>query len=156
LRANFDLTKQKINKHHKPHRISMDNEPEFIAKLAQEWSQVMGVEFKYIQLGKPTQNALIEQFNKTYRTYVPDVYLFESIDEVREINQKWVQDYNQFRPYDSLGGISLVPFKNKKSVFGLRSPTPKNRLKHNVFCLFLDCTKKGELTHTTHTTVHLR
>ena len=113
-----------INRYGKPQKIRMDNGPEFVAKLAQAWSGANEIDFKYIQPGKPTQNAYIERFNRTYRKHILDAYLFDNIDEVRESTQVWVDDYNNLPGrMIALGGLSPQDVSRKKSTFamGLRS-----------------------------------
>ena len=72
----------------------MDNGPELLAHESAEWANAHGMMIDYIEPGEPNQNAYIERFNRTYREEVLDLYLFESLEQVREITHRWLIDYN--------------------------------------------------------------
>jgi putative transposase len=65
----------------------------------------MGIELGYIQPGKPAQNAYIELFNRTFREDILDAYLFDDLEEVRHIAERWLEDYNTIRPPEALQGL---------------------------------------------------
>ena len=89
-----------------PRQIRSDNGPEFLSGKLERWAEKHGVELAYIQPGKPAQNAYIERFNRTYREEVLDLYLFEDLAEVRQITERWLEEYNAIRPHDALGGLT--------------------------------------------------
>jgi putative transposase len=89
-----------------PLKLRIDNGPEFIAIALAEWAEEHEVTLEFIQPGKPMQNGFTERFNRSYREAVLDMFVFQSLDEVREQTEKWLQEYNEERTYEALGHLT--------------------------------------------------
>ena len=98
-----------------PDVLRLDNGPEFISQALADWCTENGVQIRHIQPGKPNQNAYIERFNRTYRNEVLNLYLFRSLDEVRDITRRWINEYNDLRPHTALGGLPPSVYATRKA-----------------------------------------
>ncbi len=97
----------------KPDAIRVDNGPEYLSQVFADWCHRNHVELRYIQPGKPNQNAYIERFNRTFRHEVLDAYVFESLRQARQITRDWIHEYNEERPHESLGKIPPAMFRRQ-------------------------------------------
>lgn len=89
-----------------PREIVMDNGPELTSKAMFLWSQRTGVTLRFIQPGKPIQNAFVESFNGRFRDTCLNEHWFTSIHEARRIIEGWRRHYNDERPHSSLGYLT--------------------------------------------------
>lgn len=86
-----------------PKMIRVDNGPEFISHVLDEWCRKHGVVLVYIQPGKPMQNGYVERCNGSVRKELLNANVFYTLAEVREKIEEWMEDYNHHRPHESLG-----------------------------------------------------
>ena len=89
----------------KPQAIRLDNGPEMTAQSFIDWAERQNITLRFIQPGKPNQNAFIERFNKSYRQEVLDANLFNTLTEVQAATDEWIEDYNLYRPHEALGRV---------------------------------------------------
>jgi putative transposase len=66
---------------------------------------------EFIKPGKPTQNAFIERFNRTYLTEILDFYLLRTLNETREIMERWLAEYSSERPHESLNNLTPEDYR---------------------------------------------
>ena len=89
-----------------PERIKVDNGSEFISKHLDKWCYDNHVELDFSRPGKPTDNPFIESFNGSFRDECLNINWFLSLDDAQEKFNVWKEDYNNFRPHQSLGDMS--------------------------------------------------
>lgn len=56
------------------------------------------------------QNGFIERLNCSYREAVLDMYIFQTLAEVREQTESWLREYNEERPHEALGNLTPREF----------------------------------------------
>ena len=107
-----------VQHHGYPKTLRIDNGPEFISKNLDLWAYAHKMTLDFSRPGKPTDNALIESFNGSFRDECLNTHWFLSIDDAKKKIDNWRRDYNEFRPHSSLGNLTPKQFWEKH----IRSP----------------------------------
>ncbi len=93
-----------------PQGIVMDNGPELTGRVLDQWAYEHGVELRFIDPGKPVQNAFIESFNGRFRDECLNQHWFINLAQARRLVETWRLDYNRARPHSSLGYLTPHEF----------------------------------------------
>ena len=86
-----------------PSQLVLDNGPELISRVLEQWAYEHDVALHFIDPGKPIQNAYCESFHGRLRDECLNEHWFLSLDDARQIVEAWRQDYNRERPHSALG-----------------------------------------------------
>jgi putative transposase len=86
-----------------PTSITVDNGPEFIGKALDAWAYERQLTLRFIEPGRPQQNAYIESFNGRFRDECLNEHWFLSMRHAQAIIADWRVDYNEARPHSALG-----------------------------------------------------
>ncbi len=81
------------------------------SRALDQWAYERGVRLRFIEPGKPVQNAFIESFNGRFRDECLNEHWFLSLAGARKTVEDWRMDYNQNRPHSSLGNLTPEEFR---------------------------------------------
>lgn len=115
------LLQELIAQKGKPAYIRCDNGPEFISHILEKFTRENGIEIRFSQPGKPTQNGLVERLNGTQRKECLNLKYFKTVQEVQQDLDEWWNSYNFDRPHSALGYLTPQQFidKNQNLYFNL-------------------------------------
>lgn len=110
-----------------PEQIRVDNGPEYISNKLRIWANKNNVELMFIQPGKPTQNSLMERLNGTCRNELLNANWFFHLDQVRELANEWMHEYNFERPHQALGDRTPIEFSNWRASLSTKLQSEQKR-----------------------------
>ncbi len=93
-----------------PRTILMDNGPELTSRVLDQWAYEHGVQLRFIDPGKPVQNAFIESFNGRFRDECLNQHGFVNLAQARRIVKAWRLDSKRARPHSALDYLTPDEF----------------------------------------------
>lgn len=99
-----------IGVHGKPKTVGSDNGTELTSNAILAWTAGTGVDWHYIDPGKPVQNSFIESFNGRLRDEFLNETLFTSLAQARTALEEWRRDYNTVRPHSRIGWLTPAAY----------------------------------------------
>jgi putative transposase len=94
----------------KPEVIVIDNGPEFVSQVVDQWAYENGVQLHFITPGRPMENGYIESFNGKFRDECLNENWFLDLADARRKIAEWKWDYNYVRPHSALGYLTPMEF----------------------------------------------
>ena len=69
------------------------------------------MKLRFIDPGKPVQNAFVESFNGRFRDECLNEHWFVNLEVARWLIARWREDYNEQRPHSAHKGIAPAQFR---------------------------------------------
>ena len=93
--------------------IRSDNGPEFVARAIKEWLEEHKVRSIFINPGSPWENSYVESFNGRLRDECLNQEIFSNVEQAGVVLEAWREEYNNYRPHSSLGGLSPAVYARR-------------------------------------------
>ena len=106
----------------------MDNGPELTSRVLDQWAYEHGVQLRFIDPGKPVQNAFIESFNGRFRDECLNQHWFVNLAQARQHRRCLAAGLQSGPPHSALGYLTpdefAVQVRPSLSRLSSRRPDP--------------------------------
>jgi len=112
----IDLMKEVLYHYQMPQQVSLrtDNGSQFEAGLFREYLREMHIDHEFTHVASPQENCYIESFHSIVESAVCTRYEFESLQQAKEVFNRFINFYNQDRIHGSLNLLSPNQFLHQQ------------------------------------------
>jgi putative transposase len=89
------VLQQLVEDRGRPQAIRVDHGPEFVSRAMGAWCEQQKILLRFIDPGKPMQNAYVESFNGRFRDECLNANWFLNLAQARATIESWRCDYNR-------------------------------------------------------------